>query len=46
MQKGDSVRLRHMLDAAREVASFAQDKNRRSLDDVVYHSKYRRNRFP
>jgi uncharacterized protein with HEPN domain len=32
MQKDDSIRLRHMLDAAREAVSFARSKNRRSLD--------------
>lgn len=32
MQKDDAVRLRHMLDAAREAASFAKNKTRRSLD--------------
>ena len=32
MQKDDSVRLRHMLDAAREAEGFAQSKTRRSLD--------------
>ena len=32
MQKDDLIRLRHMLDAAREVMFFAQNKTRRSLD--------------
>jgi len=32
MQKDDSIRLRHMLDATREAVSFARSKNRRSLD--------------
>lgn len=32
MQKDDSVRLRHMLDAAREAVSFARNKSRKSLD--------------
>ena len=32
MQKIDSVRLRHMLDAAMEVEGFSQRKTRRSLD--------------
>ena len=31
MQKNDIVRLRHMLDAAKEAKSFAQTKTRRSL---------------
>ncbi len=32
MQKDDSVRLHHMLDAAREAEFFAQNKTRSSLD--------------
>jgi hypothetical protein len=32
MQKGDLVRLHHMLDAAMEALHFAQDKTRDSLD--------------
>lgn len=32
MRKDDAVRLRHMLDAAKEAVSFAQNKTRRSLD--------------
>ena len=32
MRKDDVVRLRHMLDAATEAASFAKNKNRSSLD--------------
>ncbi len=32
MQKDDLIRLRHMLDAAREAISFARNKTRRSLD--------------
>ena len=32
MRKDDAVRLRHMLDAAKEAASFARDKTRKSLD--------------
>ncbi len=32
MQKTDSIRVRHMLDAAQEAVSFAQDKSRASLD--------------
>ncbi len=32
MQKIDSARLRHMLDAATEVEGFSQRKTRRSLD--------------
>jgi uncharacterized protein with HEPN domain len=32
MQKDDAVRLRHMLDAAKEAAFFAQNKTRSSLD--------------
>lgn len=32
MQNDDLVRLRHMLDAAREAESFAQGKTRSSLD--------------
>jgi uncharacterized protein with HEPN domain len=32
MQKDDSIRLRHMLDAAREATSFATGHNRTSLD--------------
>ena len=32
MRKDDHVRLRHMLDAAREAESFVQDKTRSSLD--------------
>jgi uncharacterized protein with HEPN domain len=32
MQKDDAVRLRHMLDAANEAASFARNKTRKSLD--------------
>ncbi len=32
MWKDDSVRMHHMLDAAREAVSFAQNKSRESLD--------------
>ena len=32
MQKADSVRLQHMLDAAREAQSFIQNKTRDSLN--------------
>ena len=32
MNEGDPIRLRHMLDAAREAISFAKDKTRESLD--------------
>ena len=32
MCKDDEVRLRHMLDAAREVLGFVQDRNRADLD--------------
>ena len=32
MQKDDGVRLRHMLDAAREAVSFAEGKTRDDLD--------------
>ena len=32
MQKDDAVRLRHMLDVAKEAASFARNKTRKSLD--------------
>ena len=32
MQKDDPVRLRHMLDAAREAELFAQNKTRSNLD--------------
>ena len=32
MRKDDSIRLQHMLDAAREVQSFCQNTTRRSLD--------------
>jgi len=32
MQKDDLVRLRHMLDSAREAMLFAQNKTRSSLD--------------
>ncbi len=32
MWKDDSVRMHHMLDAAREAVSFAQNKSRKSLD--------------
>jgi len=33
MQKDDAIRLQHMLDAAREARSFAQNKTRGSLDE-------------
>jgi uncharacterized protein with HEPN domain len=33
MRKDDTIRLRHMLDAAREARSFAKDKTRRDLDE-------------
>jgi uncharacterized protein with HEPN domain len=33
MRKDDLVRLRHMLDAAREAIEFAKDKHREDLDD-------------
>ena len=32
MRKDDLIRLRHMLDAAREVVSFSQNETRASLD--------------
>lgn len=32
MQKDDLIRLRHMLDAAKEAESFVQNKTRSSLD--------------
>jgi uncharacterized protein with HEPN domain len=32
MQKDDIVRLRHMLDAAKEALSFVSNKTRKSLD--------------
>lgn len=32
MQKADFIRLRHMLDAAKESVLFAQNQNRSSLD--------------
>jgi uncharacterized protein with HEPN domain len=32
MQKDDRVRLHHMLDAAKEAASFVQNKSRGFLD--------------
>ncbi len=32
MQKNDEVRLRHMLDAARETVSFVHGKTRQDLD--------------
>ncbi len=33
MDKGDLVRVRHMLDAAREARSFTRQQTRRSLDE-------------
>lgn len=33
MNEQDEIRLRHMLDAAREVVAFAQDHTREDLDD-------------
>jgi uncharacterized protein with HEPN domain len=32
MQKDDSIRLHHMLDAAKEAELFSRDKTRKSLD--------------
>jgi len=32
MQKDDAVRLRHMLDAAKEATSFVRNKTRKSFD--------------
>lgn len=32
MRKDDAIRLRHMLDAAREAVAFAQDRARADLD--------------
>jgi uncharacterized protein with HEPN domain len=32
MRKDDSIRLHHMLDAAKEAESFSHDKSRSSLD--------------
>jgi uncharacterized protein with HEPN domain len=32
MRKDDAIRLRHMLDAAREALSFARDRTRSDLD--------------
>jgi uncharacterized protein with HEPN domain len=33
MQKNDAIRLRHMLDAAREAEFFVQNKTRKNLDN-------------
>jgi len=33
MRRDDSIRFRHMLDAAKEVMSFAKNKTRRDLDN-------------
>jgi uncharacterized protein with HEPN domain len=33
MQKSDIIRLRHMLDAAKDAASFIQEEDRISLDE-------------
>ena len=33
MQKFDIIRLRHMLDAAKEASSFIQEEERASLDE-------------
>jgi uncharacterized protein with HEPN domain len=33
MPKDDLIRLRHMLDAAKEALSFAKNKNRKNLSD-------------
>jgi uncharacterized protein with HEPN domain len=33
MQKHDSIRLRHMLDSAKEAESFIRDKTRRDLNN-------------
>jgi len=33
MQKNDAIRLRHMLDAARETEFFVQNKTRKNLDN-------------
>ena len=33
MRRDDSIRFRHMLDAAKEVMSFAKNKTRRNLDN-------------
>ncbi len=33
MRKDDLVRIRHMLDAAREATEFANNRNRADLDD-------------
>ena len=33
MRKHDAIRLRHMLDAAREARGFVQDRARADLDD-------------
>lgn len=33
MRKEDEVRLRHMLDAAREAVSFARSRTRASLEE-------------
>jgi uncharacterized protein with HEPN domain len=32
MRKDDSIRLHHMLDAAKEAESFSHDKTRNTLD--------------
>ena len=32
MQRDDAIRLRHMLDAAKEARSFIENKSRSSLD--------------
>jgi len=33
MRRDDSIRFRHMLDAAKEVMSFAKNKTRKDLDN-------------
>jgi len=33
MLRDDKIRIRHMLDAAREVISFAKNKKRKDLDN-------------
>lgn len=43
MQEGETIRLRHMLDAAREAISFAEGRERADLDSdrMLLHSLVR-----
>jgi hypothetical protein len=45
MRKDDSIRLHHMLDAAKEAESFSQDKTRNSIQKALTIRQYSYNLY-